>query len=269
MSHDLICNLMKIIIKGRVFFEIRRLGNGNFGEDFKSWSFREFFKDGFQVNISAAKSVDFMKSLIDLWIRLEAALSRIAKDIWLDCFLMQILASLTIGAVSSLVILFARLGLVLDMSQNLGFKFISSMCKATFISEFAGTSELPVFAHFSFVFSFVFLNKLTSFFWVVKLFTFWANINFKRGRVIHIYWAHTAWGREDSGASEWFHGGISIAVIVRVVDLFIFRSVWASEGVLVVIVSILIRRVFIELGGLLFIPITQVLKTHLENPASI
>jgi len=130
-----------------------------------------------------------MKSLIDLRIMLETPFSRVAEDIWLDCFFMQILTSLAVRAISSLIVLLARLGLVFDVGQNLGLQFIFSMCEAALslmsiiilrissylISKFAGASELPVFAHFSFVFSFVLFNKLTSFFWVVKLFTFRAN----------------------------------------------------------------------------------------------
>jgi len=60
----------------------------------------------------------------------EATFSRVAEDVWLDCFFMQVLTSLAIRAVSSLVILFARLGLVLDVGQDFGLQFISSMCEA-------------------------------------------------------------------------------------------------------------------------------------------
>jgi len=88
-------------------------------EYIESRSFGELLQDSTQLAVRAAKSVDIMKDIIKLRVMLESSLSRIAEDIGHDSFLMEILASLTIGTVASLMILLARLGLIFDMGQDL------------------------------------------------------------------------------------------------------------------------------------------------------
>jgi len=56
-----------------------------------------------------------MKNIIKLRVMLKSSFSRIAENIRHNSFLMEILASLTIRAITSLVILLARLGLVLNV----------------------------------------------------------------------------------------------------------------------------------------------------------
>jgi len=129
----------------------------------ESRSFWELLQDSTQFAVSAAKSVDFMKDIIKLRVMLESAFSRIAEDIGHNSFFMEILASLTIWAIASLVILLARFGLILDMGQDLSFKFLSTMSKATLVTKLASTSKFPVLAHFSLVLSLIVLDEETSF----------------------------------------------------------------------------------------------------------
>jgi len=105
----------------------------------ESGSFGELLQDSSQLAVSVAKSVDFKKNVIKLRVMLESSLSRIAEHIGHDGFFMEILASLTIRAIGSLMILLARLGLILDMGQDLSFKFMSSMSKAALIAKLAFT----------------------------------------------------------------------------------------------------------------------------------
>jgi len=150
----------------------------------KSGSFWELLQDSAQFAVSVAKSVDFMKDIIKLRVMLESSLSRIAKDIGHDGFFMEILASLTIGAVASLVILLAGLSLILNMGQDLSLKFISSMSEAALVAKLAFTLKFPVLAHFSLVLSLVVLNKETSFFSRSEVLLLRLNINLK-GRAVY------------------------------------------------------------------------------------
>jgi hypothetical protein len=81
-----------------------------------------------------------MKCVIDLVIDLMTSLSWVTENIRLDGFFMQVLASLTIWAISTLVVLLAWLGLVLNMSQYFSLEFISTMSETTLVSKFAVTS---------------------------------------------------------------------------------------------------------------------------------
>jgi len=150
----------------------------------ESRSFRELLQDSSQFAVSIAKSVDFMKDIIKIRVMLESSLSRIAEDIRHDSFFMEILASLTIGAIASLMVLLARLGLILDMGQDLSFKFMSTMSKAALVTKLAFTSKFPILAHFSLVFSLVVLDEETSFFSRSKVLLLRLNINLK-GRAIY------------------------------------------------------------------------------------
>jgi len=150
----------------------------------ESRSFWELLQDSGQLAVSAAKSVDFMKDIIKLRVVLESSLSRIAEDIGHDSFFMEILASLTIRTVASLVILLARLGLVLDVGQDLSLKFISTMSEAALVTKLASTSKFPVLAHFSLVLSLVVLDEETSFLRSSEVLLLRLNINLK-GRAIY------------------------------------------------------------------------------------
>jgi len=150
----------------------------------ESRSFREFFKDETQLAVRVAKSVDFMKNVIKLRVMLSLTLRGNAEDIRHDGFSMEILASLTIRAVASLVILLARLSLILDVSQDLGFKFMSSMSKAALISKLALAFQFPILAHFSLVLSLIVLNKKTSFLSSIEVLLLRLNINLK-GRAVN------------------------------------------------------------------------------------
>jgi hypothetical protein len=125
-----------------------------------------------------------MKNVIKVRVMLESTLSRIAKDIRLDSFFMEVLASLTIGTIASLVVLLARLGLILDMSQDLSFKFMFSMSKAALVTKLAFTLQFPVLAHFSLIFSLVVLDEKTSFLSASEVLLLRLNINHK-GRAIY------------------------------------------------------------------------------------
>jgi len=150
----------------------------------ESRSFWELLQDYTQFTVSAAKSVDFMKDIIKLRVMLESALSRVAEDIGHNSFFMEILASLTIWAVASLMILLARLGLILDMGQDLGLKFIFSMSKAALITKLAPASQFPVLAHFSLIFSLLVLDEETSFLRSSEVLLLRLNINLE-GRAIY------------------------------------------------------------------------------------
>jgi len=150
----------------------------------ESRSFWEFLQDSRQLAVSAAKSVDFMKDIIKLRVVLESSLSRIAEDIGHDSFFMEILASLTIGAIASLMILLARLGLIFNVSQDLSLKFISTMSKAALVTKLASTSKFPVLTHFSLVLSLIVLNEETSFLRSSKVLLLRLNINLE-GRAIY------------------------------------------------------------------------------------
>jgi len=143
--------------------------NSNFLKNAQSRSLGKLIKNRLQINICATKSVNFVKYFIDLRVWLMAAFSWITEDIWLDSFLMQVLASLTIRTVSTLVILLARLSLILNVGQDFGLELVSTMSKAALISELASSSQFPVFTHFGLVFSSVFFNKLSSLFRVSLL----------------------------------------------------------------------------------------------------
>jgi len=85
-------------------------------EHAESLSFREFIQDSSQLTVGTTKSIDFMKNVVELRIVLESTFSGVTEDIRLNSFFMEVLASLTIRTIGTLMILFARLGLVLDMS---------------------------------------------------------------------------------------------------------------------------------------------------------
>jgi len=174
----------------------------------KSGSFWEFLQNSAQFTVSIAKSVDFMKDIIKLRVMLESSLSRIAKDIGHDGFFMEILASLTIGAVASLVILLAGLSLILNMGQDLSLKFISSMSEAALVAKLAFTLKFPVLAHFSLVLSLVVLNKETSFFSGSEVLLLRLNINLK-GRAVY-----STVSRVDAARSR----DVSSVFGIRVVD---------------------------------------------------
>jgi len=125
-----------------------------------------------------------MKNIIKLRVMLESTLSRIAKDIRLDGFFMEILASLAIRTIASLVILLAGLSLVLNVSQNLGLKFMSTMSKAALVTKLALAFQFPVLAHFSLVLSLIVLNEKTSLFRASEILLLGLNINLK-GRAIN------------------------------------------------------------------------------------
>jgi len=92
---------------------------------------------------------------------------------------MEVLASLSIGTVATLMVLLAWLGFILDMNEGLILEFMSTMSETTSITKFTVASELPVLAEFGFVLSFVVFNKESSFLDSVKLFAFGANIYLK------------------------------------------------------------------------------------------
>jgi len=150
----------------------------------ESRSFREFFKDEIQLAVGVTKSVDFMKNIIKLRVMSRLTLRGNAEDIRHDGFFMKILASLTIRAVTSLVILLARLSLILDVSQDLGFKFMSSMSKAALVSKLALAFQFPVLAHFCLIFSLIIFDKKSSFLSSVEVLLLRLNINLK-GRAIN------------------------------------------------------------------------------------
>jgi len=108
-----------------------------------------------------------------------ASFSGVAKHIWLYCFFMQVLASLAIRAIASLVVLLAWLSLILDVCQDFSLKFISTVGEAALVTELAAASELPVLAHLGLVLPPVLFDELASFLWVRKLFTFRAYIDLK------------------------------------------------------------------------------------------
>jgi len=118
---------------------------------------------------------------------LKSTFLRLAEDIRLNGFLVKILASLTVGAVASLVILLAGLGLVLDVSQDLGLKFVSAVSKTTLVTKLALASEFPVLAHLSLVLSLVILDKKASLFMAGKVLALGLNINFKVSTFTAIY----------------------------------------------------------------------------------
>jgi hypothetical protein len=94
---------------------------------------------------------------------------------------MKILTSLTIRAVSTLVVLLAGLGLVLDMGQGFSFKLMSTVGETALVSELAVSSQLPVLAHFSLVLSLVILDELVSFLDSVELSSLRSHIYFELG----------------------------------------------------------------------------------------
>ena len=106
----------------------------------------------------------------------------IEEDIGTQSLFMEILASLTIRAVSGLVVLLAGLGLVLDVGQCLPFKLMSTVGKAALencyllrllriylVSKLAGSFQFPILAHFGLVFSLIVLDELVSFLGGVEL----------------------------------------------------------------------------------------------------
>jgi len=151
----------------------------------ESRSFRELLQNSAQLTVSVAKSVDFMKDIIKLRVMFESSLSRIAEDIGLDGFFMEILASLTIRTIASLVVLFARLSLILNVSQDLSFKFMSSMSKAALVTKLALAFQFPVLAHFSLVLSLIVLDEKTSLLGSSEVLLLRLNINLK-GRAVYI-----------------------------------------------------------------------------------
>jgi len=100
---------------------------------------------------------------------------------------MQVLASLAVRAISSLVVLLAWLSLILDMGQDFSLQFVSTVSEAALVTELAAAFELPVLAHFGLVLPPVLFDELTSFLWVRKLFTFGAYINLKGIAFRHVH----------------------------------------------------------------------------------
>jgi len=148
-------------------------------EHTESRSFRELIKNGTQLAVSVAKSVDFMKNIVKFRVMLESSFSRVAEDIRHNSFLMEILAPLTIRTIASLVVLLAGLGLVLDVGQDFGLKFMSTMSKTTLVAKLALALQLPILAHFSLVLSLVVLNEKTSFLSRSEVLLLRLNINLK------------------------------------------------------------------------------------------
>jgi len=138
-----------------------------------------------------------VKDIIKLRVVLESSFSRIAEDVRLDGFFMKILASLAIRTISSLMVLLARLGLVLNVGQNLSLEFMSTMSKATLVTKLASALQFPVLAHLSLVFSLIVLNEKTSFFRVSEIFTLGLNINLKVSGIIIIDRVDATRGRES------------------------------------------------------------------------
>jgi len=170
-----------------------------------------------------------MKSLIKMRVMLESTFSRVAEDVRLNGFFMEILASLTIRAVSSLMVLLARLGLVLDMSQNLSLEFVSSMSKTTLITKLALSSQFPSLAQFGLVLSLIVLDKLASLFRVSKLLTLRLNINLELVRFREIYGIRAANCRRESLEVRGIViDRVPITKIIRGTVSFIFRSVCTS-----------------------------------------
>jgi len=139
---------------------------------------------------------------------------------------MKILASLTIRAIASLVILLAGLSLVLDVSQDLGFKFISSMSKAALVTKLAPASQFPVLAHFSLIFSLIVLDKKASFLRTVEALLLRLNINLKGRTVNSIVYRIDAASRDVSfEVKAVIADGVSFTEIVRIAVSLIFRGI--------------------------------------------
>jgi hypothetical protein len=120
-----------------------------------------------------------MKDIIKLRVMLESTLFRLAENIGLNGFFMKILASLAVGTIASLVVLLARLGLVLDMGQDLGLELVSTMSEAALVTKLAPALQFPVLAHFSLVLSLIIFDKKASFFMRIEVLTLGLNINLK------------------------------------------------------------------------------------------
>jgi len=91
----------------------------------------------------------------------------------------KILASLAIGTVAILMVLFAWLCLIFIMNDSLVLEFMSAMCKATLVTKLASLSEFPVLAKFSLVFTLIVFNKESSLLNCGKLLASGADIYFK------------------------------------------------------------------------------------------
>jgi len=118
-----------------------------------------------------------MKHLVRIGMISTGCSVRSEEDVGHESFLMEILASLSIGAIAILMILFARLSLILDMRQGFILKLLFSMGKATSISKFTVSSKFPVLAHFGLIFTLVFFYEGFSFFDGVEFLSSGADIN--------------------------------------------------------------------------------------------
>jgi len=171
-----------------------------------------------------------MKYLIELRVLLVNAFSWVAKNIRLYSFFMQVLASLTIGTVPTLMILLARLGFILDMGQNFGLELISTMGKATLVSKLASSSKFPVLAHLSLIFSSIFFNKLSSLFRVSEFLSLWADIYLKGVPFWEVHRGHTAWrGKKSSGTGHWIGSWVFITKVV-ISRFLVFWSVGTGRN---------------------------------------
>jgi len=112
-----------------------------------------------------------------LWVLLVSSFFRVAENIGRDSFFVKVLTSLSIGTVASLVVLLARLGLVLDVGQDLGLELVSSVGETALITEPAGALQLERLAEFSLILSLVILNEKPSLLGVSELLLLGLHIN--------------------------------------------------------------------------------------------
>lgn len=110
----------------------------------------------------------------------------VVENIGSKGILVKVLASLAIWAVADLEILFARLSFKSEVSDSFGLKLVLAMGKAALITEFAGSSELPIFAEFSFKFFLVFFNVMALFLDALESFSLGADIYLEVGLIIRV-----------------------------------------------------------------------------------
>jgi len=112
-----------------------------------------------------------------LRVLLESAFFRNAEDIGHDGFFVKVLASLAVGTVAGLMVLLARLGLVLDVGQDLGLELVSAMGETALVTESACTLQLEGLAQLGLVLPLVVLNEQSSLFGVSELLSLGLDIN--------------------------------------------------------------------------------------------
>jgi len=89
------------------------------------------------------------------------------------------LASLSIRAISHLVILFTRFGLIFRVKGNFPLQFSSSVSKRTVISELTSASKFPILAQLCLIFPSVLFYKHFSFLLCGKFLSFRTNVYFE------------------------------------------------------------------------------------------